>query len=148
MPSVEQSVDIRAPITLVFAAVTDPRRAGEWNPHIVEIRDLAPGPIGEGSSWRQKASMAGQTVDVTCRIVRFNPPYEGVLEISGDQQARITTTCRPNGSQTRLTQVLEFSAGGGLKGAMMARIAQQLIQREMSQSLSRARDTLEREAGP
>jgi uncharacterized membrane protein len=91
--------------------------------------------------------MAGQTVDVTCRIVRFNPPFEGVLEYTGDQHGYIRTQCSERNGLTHVVQTMEFDAPRGLGGAMVARLAQPMISREIGHSLQRVRDTLEREAG-
>jgi uncharacterized protein YndB with AHSA1/START domain len=148
VPTVEESITVRAPRDSVFAAVTDPRRATEWSPRIIEVRDITPYPPREGTTWRQTAGMAGQTATMLCRIVRLNPPHMGILEISGgDQNGRLTTHCTDVPGATRVTQTLEFQVPGGIKGKMMAAVAGPMLQREMSQALARMRDTLEREAG-
>lgn len=148
MPTIEESITVRAPQAAVFAAVTDPRRAREWSPRIIEVKDIAPYPPQEGTTWQQIAGMAGQTASMRCRIVRFQPPTEGVLEIAGgDQQGVLTTRVSQAADGTRVDQTLDFKTPGGLKGKMMAAVAGPMLQREMNQALVRLRDTLEREAG-
>src|SRR5947209_5417468 len=83
VPTVEGSITVHAPLAQVFAAVTDPCRAPEWSPRIVEVSNISPYPVQEGTSWRQTAGMGGQTATMQCRIVKLDPPTTGVLEISG-----------------------------------------------------------------
>jgi uncharacterized protein YndB with AHSA1/START domain len=148
VPTVQESTEIKAPIGDVFAAVTDPHRAGEWSPRVVEISEVSPYPPREGTTWRQTAGLAGQTATMTCRIVRFDPPREGVLEIvGGDLGGRLTTRCQDVAGRTRVDQVLEFNVPGGIKGRMMSAAAGPMLHREMSHALARLRETLEREAG-
>jgi hypothetical protein len=88
MPTIEDSIEIKAPVAAVFAALTDPHRTGEWNPNIIEVCDITDGRTREGTSWRQVAMIAGRKVNLTCRIQRFEPPYLGELDIAGDQRGR------------------------------------------------------------
>jgi uncharacterized membrane protein len=148
MPTVEGSVVIQAPIDRVFAAVTDPKRAPEWTPRIIEVTDISPYPAREGTTWRQVAGMGGQTATMSCRIVRLLSPTEGILEIEGgDQEGRITTRCSQTPAGTSVAQTIEFKTPGGLKGRMMAAVAGPMLQREMNQALARLRETVERESG-
>ena len=148
MPTVEGSITVHAPLAQVFAAVTDPCRAPEWSPRIVEVSNISPYPVQEGTSWRQTAGMGGQTATMQCRIVKLDPPTTGVLEISGgDQNGRLTTRCSEVPGGTHVSQTLDFQVGSGLKGKMMATVAGPMLQREMSGALKRLRDTLEQEAG-
>ncbi len=147
MPVIEQATDIHAPIDAVFVAITDPRRAGEWNPHIVGITELSGYPITEGTTWKQTVMMAGRPVVLSCTVTQLSAPNLGVLEISGDQNGRITTTCSEDGGYTRLRQRLEFAAPSGFAAGMMARLASPMISREMAGSLARLRAAVERESG-
>lgn len=147
MPTIEESVDIRAPVTEVFAAITDPRRSVEWSPSVKAVTPASPLPVQVGTTWRQRVGMAGTTVMLDCRVVALMPPHDGVLEISGDQRGRLTTRCREGDGLTRVTQTLMYDVPGGIAGSIMAKVAQPIIRREMVQSLARVRETLERERG-
>lgn len=146
MPIVEQSIDIQAPIDVVFDALTDPRRTQEWNPNIVEVSGVTY-PLREGSSWRQVALVLGKPANLSCRIVRFLPPHEGVLEISGDQRARAWTRCESLGSSTRVTQGIDFAPPGGRLGKLAGGLARPAVQYELHQTMTRQRAILEAEFG-
>lgn len=140
-------MDIRAPIDVVFAALTDPRRGPEWNPNILDVSGLSRGPLGPGSSWQQTMVMLGRPTSLTCRIVQWNPPHEGLLEVSGPHNARIRTICRPLDGGTRVTQILDFVPPGGALGRLAANLMGSRLQQEVAQTLERQRAVLEKEAG-
>ena len=146
MTRIEASTVIHAPADLVFAAVTDPRRTTEWNPNIMEVSEASPLPPQEGTSWTQVALLAGRRVKLSCKIVRFQPPVEGDLEVSGDQRARIRTVCRPDAAGTVVTQTIDFTPPAGILGRMAAQVMGNALRHEMERTLERQRETLEREA--
>ena len=143
MSEVRDSIDIRAPIGRVFAAVTDPRRNMEWNPNILDVQNVSTEVPQEGTTWRQTTVMMGHPTQLECRIVRYRPPHDGLLEVTGQYEAKITTTCREVGESTRVTQILEFAPPGGMLGRMAANFIKPSLQRELAAALSRQRDALE-----
>jgi len=145
--TVEHSVDIRAPIDAVFAALTDPRRGPEWNTNILDVAGFSGYPLQVGSTWRQTMMMMGRPTTLNCRIAQWDPPYEGLLEISGGQRAQVRTQCRPVGASTRVTQVLDFVPPGGALGRLAANLAVSAVRREMAVAMERQRAALEREIG-
>lgn len=146
MPVVERTIDIRAPIETVFAAVTDPGRGPEWNPNILEVSGVEY-PIREGSTWQQTVLVAGRRMHLTCRVVRYDPSTLGELIVSGDQQGHIWTQCEPVGPYSRVTQRMEFTSPGGMLGRMVGGFATRMVAQELNRSLERQRMTLETEAG-
>src|ERR1051326_849457 len=70
---VEGSIDIKAPIRQVFEAVTDPRRAPDWNSHFIHAQDVT-WPLRVGATWHQTAMVAGRSLNVTCRVTGYQPP--------------------------------------------------------------------------
>ncbi|GAC1396447.1 MAG: hypothetical protein NVSMB52_09950 [Chloroflexota bacterium] len=146
MGTIEESIDIHAPVGKVFAGITDPRRTLEWNPNIVGIRDVPEGPVGEGASWNQTMIMAGRPVEVSCTVVRYVPPSEGVLKISGAQSGEVRTRCEQRGRHTHVTQAIDFVPPGKL-GMLASVVIGPAIRRELARSLARQREVLEREAG-
>lgn len=147
MARVEHTVDIKAPIDQVFAALTDPKRAPEWNNNVVEVRDVSDYPVKKGSSWRQTTLVVGRKVDLMCRVTGLDPPHLGLLEVSGPQQARISTTCEERGGYTLVTESIEFEPPGGIAGRLAAGLMRSTVHRELAQTMERQREILEREAG-
>jgi uncharacterized membrane protein len=147
MPVVEDSIDIRAPVDAVFKAITDPRRTMEWNSSIAGVSGLSEYPPRLGTSWSQVAMVAGRKMDLNCRIVSWNEPYEGALQVTGGQRATITTRCREVGDVTRITQTIDFIPPGGLLGSLAGGMISSAVKREMRGAMQRQKEAIEREAG-
>lgn len=145
MPSVEESIDIAAPIERVFALVTTPRRAPEWEPHIMEVSEVS-GPMGPGASWTQTVSMLGRHERVACRVTRFEPPSDGEVEVTGEHRGRLWTHCERLNGATRLTQGIEFANPTGRLGGIAGAAARSVMKRELHAAMKRLRTTLELEA--
>jgi uncharacterized protein YndB with AHSA1/START domain len=146
--SVEESIDIRAPAALVFLALTDPRRGREWNTSITEIRDVTGLPVQVGTTWTQVVTMMGRAMTLHCRVIEFDPPRGGVIEVSGDQRGRLWTRCQEHGGVTRVTQGMDFVPPGGALGRLGMGLARGMISRELNKTLTRQRAVLEQEFGP
>ena len=146
MITVEHSISIHAPIDRVFAALTDPRRAPEWNPSVIEVTDFSGYPVREGSTWRQLTSIAGRQMSLHARVIRYVPPSEGLIEISGDQRGRVWTLCRAEGDVTIVTNGVAIEPPGGMMGRLAGPMIQGVMARELARSTERQRETLEREA--
>ena len=145
MVLVEDSVEINAPIDDVFREATDPRRTPEWNTNIVSVAEIPALPLAEGATWKQVAMVAGKRLNLVCRVARWQPPYEGALQVSGDQQAQLVTRCERTTGATRVIQRMEFVPPGGLAGSLGAKLMLPILRTELQKSLMRMRDTLEHE---
>ena len=145
MAQIRESVDIRAPIDRVFAALTDPRRGPDWNPNLIDVRDIAPEPLGPGTVWKQTAMVAGRPMDLICRVTRLDPPRYGVLEITGAQEARVTTECSEADGVTHVTQTLEYRPPRGMFGRLAGSFVSNALRREIVRSMDRQRTILEAE---
>jgi uncharacterized protein YndB with AHSA1/START domain len=147
MVQIQESVDIRAPIDRVFEALTDPRRGPEWNPNLVNVRDIIPEPVQVGTTWKQTVMMAGRSIDLTCRVIRLEAPRAGALEVTGAHGGRITTDCAEMDGMTRVTQTIEFEPPKGVFGKMAGGFVSNAVRREMARSMDRQKLTLELEYG-
>lgn len=147
VPIIERSIDIRAPIDDVFAVVTDPKRGPQWNENVLEVQDVSDGPVREGTTWKQIVVMLGRRTTLDCRIVRYQPPHEGLLEISGPYRASIVTQCCAVESGTRVTQTIDFVPPGGIVGQIGARLFRPQLEREVAHALEHQRAALERGTG-
>lgn len=146
MAAVEETDEIRAPVGVVFAALTDPERAADWNPDIVRVWDIS-GPIGPGATWRQDVMMAGRMMRLQCRVMEYEPPRRGLIQVTGDQQGRVWTVCEPVRGGTRVTQGIEFQAPGGMLGALMGGAVSGIVRRELQGAMKRQKAALEGESG-
>jgi uncharacterized protein YndB with AHSA1/START domain len=146
MGQIQETLDIRAPIDRVFAALTDPSRASDWNPAVKNAQGAPTGPAHVGTQWNQSAIVAGRPVNLVCRITGLEAPTYGVLEVSGDQRGTITTRCSEIDGGTRVTQTLDYTPPGGIFGQMAGGMIANAIRREMIRTMERQRTIIEEES--
>lgn len=147
MTVVEESIDIRGPIDTIFATVTDPRRAPEWNPSVVEVSDFSGYPIHPGTTWQQVVMVLGKPARLHCRVIEYAAPHSGVIEVSGAQHGRIWTRCEAAGDVTHVTQGMDFIPPGGVLGRLGVGVMKGRIQQELYKTMVRQRDALEAGGG-
>jgi uncharacterized membrane protein len=148
MPTtVEETVDIRAPIDAVFAALTDPRRVMEWNSQVLTVRAISSETPRPGTTWQQEMDVMGQRMTVTCRVTHYAPPFEADVDVSGAQRGRIWTRCRPGNGATSVTEGIEVELPGGPFSRMAGQLVKGPLRRELLQTMQRQREILERESG-
>ncbi|HEX6508205.1 MAG TPA: SRPBCC family protein, partial [Chloroflexota bacterium] len=145
MPTIQENIDIRAPIDKVFAALIDPRRGPEWNPNLVRVEDVEAGPARAGTEWRQTTMVAGRPINLNCRVTKLDAPKFGVLEVTGDHQGSVTTMCEERDGMTRVTQTLQYNLPRGMFGQMAGGFIANALRREMVRTMDRQRTILERE---
>lgn len=147
MARVEESLDIQAPIEVVFAALTDPRRAPEWNPNVVEVAEFSGYPVQVGTTWVQVVMMLGRPIRLACGVKEYQPPRSGLIEVSGAQRGLIWTRCEDRGGAVRVIQGMEFTPPGGVLGRLGVNVMKGQIQKELRETMVRQRTALESAGG-
>lgn len=143
MPRVERSIYIAAPPHRVWEVVTDPLLAPRWNRNVVEICDVSDTPVRAGSTWTQIVVILGRKTTMRARIVEFDPPHTGLIELAGPASGRITTRVEAAEGGSRVHQAMEFSVPGGPLGQLAAAAAEPTVTRELDESLRRQKQMLE-----
>lgn len=145
---VKSSVDIDAPPEEVFDAAVDPCRLEEWVTTHRALVDEPEGPVGEGTTFRQKLRVAGLSFKVTWRVTRSERPslieWEG--EGPGGSRAHVRYSLEPHGSGTRFDYVNLFEMPGGkLAGKAADLIGADKGREEAERSLANLKALLEGE---
>ncbi len=65
---------IERPVELVFDFVADERNEPRFNPRMVSVELLSPGPIGAGSRFLAESRMMGGAFEVTVEYTHFERP--------------------------------------------------------------------------
>jgi uncharacterized protein YndB with AHSA1/START domain len=79
------AVYIEAPPAVVFEALTNLDRAGQWMPNLVRIEKLTAGPSGPGTEWRETRKMFGKEATEHFRVTRFERSSRIDLVIDGSK---------------------------------------------------------------
>jgi hypothetical protein len=68
----------------------------EWDPGVVEARDLTPDPVGVGSAFEVVSSVLGRRVPLRYEITEFDAPRRVVLRAESSSVRSIDTiSCEP-----------------------------------------------------
>ncbi|MFC1436524.1 SRPBCC family protein [Streptacidiphilus sp. N1-3] len=73
MVSVERTVVVGRSLEVVVDYLKDFARTEAWDPGTVRCVPLEPGPVAEGSTWRNTSVFRGRETELTYRLTRLEP---------------------------------------------------------------------------
>lgn len=83
----------KTPIADAFAFLSRFSTTAEWDPGVIEARDLTPGPVGLGSQFEVVSTFLGRRVPLRYEIIEFAPP--ALVTLRGENgNVRSTDTIR------------------------------------------------------
>jgi uncharacterized protein YndB with AHSA1/START domain len=145
---VRASIEIDAPIELVWETIMDPSRLGEWVTIHREANTLSPNPQARGARMDQVLHIRGVSFKVHWTLVNVNPPRSAQWSGRGParSEARIRYDLSADGQgSTRFQYTNEFRTPGGVVGNVASRvIVGGVSEREAHSSLDRLKALLER----
>ena len=109
MMRIEASVDIRAPLTEVFAYASDWRKWEDWWEGVSDFKPTTELMRGNGTRYAYKAWIAGFTLNLETEIHEFedNVGWTGMV-IKGPPH-KTQWIFEKQGNYTRLTYILEYT---------------------------------------
>ena len=124
MGQITKSIEIDAPLDVCWALNADARRLTEWNPAILEVRDVS-GPLDQvGTTYTGVIKAMGRRFDGRNEVVRVvpNTAVETRGTGVGGAKARVTAEFarRPNG--TKVTVSIDYELPGGLFGGLAEKL--------------------------
>jgi dehydrogenase/reductase SDR family member 12 len=84
MPETTETVTVERPVADVFTRVADFSDLAEWDPTFESSRRIDEGPLGVGSSFQVRGSVAGQDLDLVLTIKEYDPPRLVVFSGTGE----------------------------------------------------------------
>ena len=141
MISFQNEVEIGRQIDEVFGYVADLENVPEWNYAIDETRKVTPGPVGEGTRYRQVRSVP-RPGEEALEIVDYVPPSDLVVEGDlGPFRARLGYRFESSGTGTLLTNEVELTPNGPT--GFLARVASNRIAEAVAANLGQLKTRLE-----
>lgn len=83
MVRIRGDIDIARPADEVFDVVADERNEPAYNPGIVDVVKLTPGPVGLGTRFEARARRAGRAGVMTVEIVGYDRPRRLTVSVRG-----------------------------------------------------------------
>jgi uncharacterized protein YndB with AHSA1/START domain len=128
MAKIEGSTVIARPVEDVFDFVADERNEPKYNPHMVRVDKMTPGPIANGTCWSATIESRGRPVDMDIEVTDYTRPSRlasttrmSTAEIRG----AVTFEPGPGGTRMRWSWELQPKGVFRLLGPVIARIGRQ-----------------------
>ena len=140
--TIEQVVEVAAPVERVFALLADLSRAPEWQSSVESVHVDDGGETGVGTRGREVRRFAGRRSEASFEVVAFEPNER--LAISSRASAAngtATFTLEPRDGATRVSLDLELQLGGPLR--FLGGAARGRIERETRADLDRLKQLAE-----
>ncbi len=124
MPQVEESIDIQAPVQVVFGIIADqPERMAEWWPPIELQERVTPPPTAVGSISRYVYNMMNVSIRGEHEVMDYKENRHLRVEtISGIDSAFDFRFEPLTASSTRLTIAVNYRLPGSVVGQLMNRL--------------------------
>ncbi len=124
MGRITESVDIDAPLEVCWALNADIARVTEWNPAVVEVRDVSGSLDRVGTTYTGVIKAMGRRFDGRNEVMRVEPMKSvdtagiGV----GGAKARVHVEFARRGAGTRVTVTMDYDLPGGVFGGIAEKL--------------------------
>jgi uncharacterized membrane protein len=124
MGRISRGIDIAAPLELVWDLNADATRLTEWNPAVLEVRDVTGRLDQVGTTYTGVISAMGRRFPGRNRVTRVEPHRLVETEGTGvaGANARVLVTFERRGDGTRVIVTIDFDLPGGFLGGIAERL--------------------------
>ncbi len=141
---VEVGVYIEAPVSRIWAALTDPESFPDWIQSMQRVEMLTPGEYGVGTKYRPIAGTGQRTVDWTVEVIGIEPERLVQFRYSGFVEGTGGWRIEPIEGGFYVTSFDEFESGGGLRDKIINRFVMDSAARAArEESLRQLKELLE-----
>jgi len=127
---------------VVFAFLSDLTNNPKWEPGILEMRQVSPGPIGMGTQFSEVRKFMGRRITTLYEVTAYDPPRQvAVRSAAGPMQLLARYDCAAASEGTQVTDSVAFEMRGILR--WLRPLFGRMVQRQMRASFARLRQVLE-----
>lgn len=142
MVKIEGSTVIARSVEDVFDFVADQRNEPTYNPRMIRVQKLTPGPIAQGTRWSATVKSGKRAIDVEITVTDFSRPARlGSTTTMSTAEIRGAVAFAPHPAGTRMHWVWELRPKGPLK--LLAPIIARLGRRREAQIWAGLKQSLE-----
>lgn len=148
MGHISQSVDIDAPLEACWALNADASRLPEWNPAILEVRDVS-GPLDRvGTTYTGAIKAMGRRFDGRNEVTHVEPMKSvDTAGTGGGAKVRLHVAFERRGTGTRVTVTIDYDLAGGVFGGIAEKLfATRQLQDQLRASNAGFKALVEKEA--
>jgi len=113
---IEGAIIIARPVDEVFDFVADERNEPKYNPRMVRVDKLTPGPIAKGTRWLATIESRGRPLEMDMEVTDYTRPNRlGSTTSMSTAEIRGAVTFEPDSAGTRMRWSWELQPKGMLK---------------------------------
>jgi uncharacterized protein YndB with AHSA1/START domain len=142
MLTAESEIVIDRSVDDVFEFMTDIHKVPMWMTSVIESRQSPPGRIGVGTEYEHTVKFLGKRFTTRARTAECVPPRRLVF-VTMDRRFEMeaTVTLEPQGSRTRVREIVRGDARGFFKVAEPVLV--RAVQRHLDGSFAELKDLVE-----
>jgi uncharacterized membrane protein len=149
MGHITESIDIDAPLEVCWAINADASRLTEWNPAILEVRDVS-GPLDRvGTTYTGVIKAMGRRFDGRNEVMKVDPmkSVDTAGTGVGGAKARVHVEFARRGTGTRVSVTIDYDLPGGVFGGLAEKLfATRQLEDQLKTSNAGFKALAEREA--
>lgn len=73
MITYSKSIEIKAPVSEVFAFVSNPENIPKWQSEVANSKIISSGPIQEGTRFEETVKVIGKKMPTVCEVTDYQP---------------------------------------------------------------------------
>ena len=141
MPTINNSINISAPVEKVFAYVTDTMNTLEWFVGMTEVTDVTGSGADQQSRWTY--TMIGIPFRGESKFTEYVPNQRAVSKQEGGITSNITYTFAPHEGGTKLGMDIDYTIPVPVLGKLAEKLVFKRNQREAQMSMENIKERLE-----
>jgi len=141
MPTINNSINISAPVEKVFAYLSDPRNSTEWFVGMTENTDVSGSGVGQHSRWTY--TMIGIPFHGDSKLTEHVPNQRLVYEQTGGITSIMTFTFAPHEGGTKLGLDIDYTIPVPVLGKLAEKVVFKRNQREAQMSMENIKERSE-----
>ena len=141
MPTINNSINISAPVEKVFAYVADPMNDPEWFVGLTEVKDVTGSGVGQHYHW--KYSMIGVPLKGEATITEHVPNERVVVETKGGVTSTFTYTFASHEGGTKLDSSVDYTIPVPVLGKLAEKLVFKRNEREARMGMENIKERLE-----
>jgi uncharacterized protein YndB with AHSA1/START domain len=141
MSTINNSINISAPVEKVFAYMSDPTNAPEWFVGMTEAKDVTGSGVGKHYHW--KYSMIGIPLHGEGTITEHVPNERLVIETKGGVASTLTYKFTSNQGGTKVDVETEYTIPVPVLGRLAEKLVLKRNQRESEMGMANLKERLE-----
>jgi uncharacterized protein YndB with AHSA1/START domain len=141
MATINNSININAPVEKVFAYVADPMTSPEWLVGATEVTDVTGSGVGQHYHW--KYNMLGIPLRGETTVSEYVPNERRVTDSKGGAISKWTFTFAPHEGGTKLDLELDYTIPVPVLGKLAEKLVLKRNQSEADLSMENIKQQME-----